>query len=90
LKETANNTSVAKLLFDEVKILCLVLTHPAAHRTKAKAVKETWGRRCSKLLFFSTELGEWSKGVVIFLKQHHTGIPRNWFSQQLMSDGCNF
>lgn len=41
-------------LRDEVRILCWVLTYPANHQTKAKAVKDTWGRRCNKLVFIST------------------------------------
>lgn len=43
-------------LRDEVRILCWVLTHPDNHQTKAKAVKDTWGRRCNKLVFISTTL----------------------------------
>lgn len=41
-------------LYDEVKILCWVLTYPLNHRTKATAVKDTWGKRCNKLVFIST------------------------------------
>jgi Fringe-like len=45
-------------LRDEVRILCWVLTFPANHHTKAKAVKETWGQRCNKLVFISTGLDD--------------------------------
>jgi Fringe-like len=49
-------------LRDEVRILCWVLTYPFNHRTKAKAVSDTWGKRCNKLVFISTfpddDLGE--------------------------------
>jgi len=49
--------SVAYKLYDEVKILCLVLTQPANYEKKAIHVKNTWGRRCNKLLFMSTDIG---------------------------------
>ncbi|CRK99850.1 CLUMA_CG013153, isoform A [Clunio marinus] len=41
-------------MFKEVKILCMVMTHPANHRTKAIHVKNTWGKYCNKLIFMST------------------------------------
>ena len=37
-----------------IKVLCLIMTQPNNTRTKARAVKETWGKRCSKLLFISS------------------------------------
>jgi Fringe-like len=45
-------------LYDEVRVLCWVLTQPINHKTKAQAVKDTWGKRCNKLVFISTELDE--------------------------------
>ena len=42
-------------LKDKVRVLCWVMTGPANHQTKAKAVKETWGSRCNILLFMSSE-----------------------------------
>lgn len=38
----------------EVRILCWVLTFPLNHQTKALAVRDTWGKRCNKLVFIST------------------------------------
>lgn len=42
-------------LFDEVKILCLIMTRPATHKSKAQHIKNTWGKRCNKLLFLTTK-----------------------------------
>ena len=54
-KEASYNTSVAKKLFKEVRILCWILTSPATIKIKGQAVKDTWGRRCNKLIFMSSE-----------------------------------
>ena len=37
------------------RIFCWVSTYPANHCTKAAAVRDTWGRRCDKILFVSNE-----------------------------------
>lgn len=49
------NGSLDEKLLVEVKILCLVLTYPKNHRSKAIHVKNTWGRKCTKLLFATTQ-----------------------------------
>jgi hypothetical protein len=46
---------LADMLFQEVKILCWVFTHPANHKVRSIHVKNTWGKRCNKLLFMSSE-----------------------------------
>lgn len=40
-------------LFEEVRILCFVLTTEPQHDTKAWHVKNNWGRRCNRLIFAS-------------------------------------
>merc|ERR1719187_843785 len=37
------------------RVLCWVNTHPPNHAKKAVHVRATWGKRCDKLLFMSTE-----------------------------------
>lgn len=41
-------------LFEDIRVLCWVMTTPINHATKAIHVKQTWGRRCNKLLLMSS------------------------------------
>jgi glycoprotein-N-acetylgalactosamine 3-beta-galactosyltransferase len=52
--EVQYDTSLADNLYNEVKILCMVMTYPANHDTKAVHVRRTWGRRCNKILFMTS------------------------------------
>lgn len=49
------NDSLATKLYDEVKLLCWVMTAVENHKKKAIHVKNTWGKRCNKILFISTQ-----------------------------------
>ena len=40
------------------RIMCWISTHPPNHGTKAAAVRDTWGKRCDKILFISNEDGK--------------------------------
>lgn len=55
------NASVANKLYDEVRVLCWIMTNPSNHKKKARHVKRTWGKRCNILLFMSSEEGEWRR-----------------------------
>ncbi|XP_005113042.2 glycoprotein-N-acetylgalactosamine 3-beta-galactosyltransferase 1-A [Aplysia californica] len=44
----------AEYLMEKVRILVWVMTTPKNLATKAAAVKETWGKRCNVLIFFSS------------------------------------
>ena len=46
---------VAQDLYEKVRVLCWVMTSPSNHKTKALAVRNTWGRRCNILLFMTTQ-----------------------------------
>lgn len=45
---------VAEELFKSVRVLCWVMTSPENLQKKAIHVKNTWGKRCNKILFFSS------------------------------------
>ena len=49
------DNQLADELFNEVKIMCLIMTCPGNHKTKAIFVKNTWGRKCNKLLFITSQ-----------------------------------
>ena len=46
---------LAEELSKKVKVLCWVMTNPSNINSKAKHLKATWGKRCNKLLFMSSE-----------------------------------
>lgn len=59
-----DDESVSSRLFDEVKVLCWVLTSPGGIKSKAIHVNRTWGKRCNKLLLMSTKEDESMPNVV--------------------------
>ncbi|XP_016991238.1 glycoprotein-N-acetylgalactosamine 3-beta-galactosyltransferase 1 [Drosophila rhopaloa] len=68
LKSHANRTTGTNPLdidlSEEVRVLCYVHTKPSNHKPQAQAVLETWGRRCNKLIFFSSRNDTNLKGSV--------------------------
>lgn len=47
--------TLSKVLFNEVKVVCMVLTYPKHHNETDHYVERTWGKRCNKLIFISSE-----------------------------------
>ncbi|XP_013115382.2 glycoprotein-N-acetylgalactosamine 3-beta-galactosyltransferase 1 [Stomoxys calcitrans] len=45
-------------LFNSTRVLCWIMTNPNNHQTKAIHILRTWGRRCHKLLFMSSQEDE--------------------------------
>lgn len=45
-------------LYNDVRILCIVMTEPDAVEQRTQFIKETWGKRCNKLIHISTKPGE--------------------------------
>ncbi|XP_046577083.1 glycoprotein-N-acetylgalactosamine 3-beta-galactosyltransferase 1-like isoform X1 [Haliotis rubra] len=50
--------SVAQGLKQRIRVLCLVMTLKENEESRALAVNQTWGRRCTKLLFVTSEMLE--------------------------------
>ncbi|KAH8294511.1 hypothetical protein KR044_013468, partial [Drosophila immigrans] len=51
----APNEPLASHLEREVRVLCWVLTTPKYHKSRAVHVLRTWGRRCNKIYFMTSE-----------------------------------
>merc|ERR1712106_811111 len=51
IKKEANATK----LFEDIRILCLVMTQPKNYKTKAYQVYKTWGKRCTYVEFITSE-----------------------------------
>lgn len=61
--------TLSEALYDDNKVLCMVMTMPANHKTKAIHIKNTWGKRCNKLLFMTSKEDPNLETVVLPLKE---------------------
>lgn len=76
----AGERSVADRLFHDIRILCLVMTFPENHQTKAVHVSATWGRRCTKLLFVTRQNDSSLPTLVIDVKDGRKYLPQKTYA----------
>ncbi|XP_017076042.2 uncharacterized protein LOC108111174 [Drosophila eugracilis] len=48
------NDQLARHLYRSVKIICLVLTWPKKYKSAVKAISETWGRHCNRVVYYGS------------------------------------
>ncbi len=53
LANSIPNSNTIHPIYNTSDIICGIITTHKYHKTRAKAVMETWGKRCGTLLFFS-------------------------------------
>lgn len=68
------NRTLQKQLYDEVKVLCWIMTNPKNHITKAKHVMNTWGKRCNKLLIMSSQHDDQLEVVALPVKEGRNNL----------------
>ncbi|XP_039502562.1 glycoprotein-N-acetylgalactosamine 3-beta-galactosyltransferase 1 [Drosophila santomea] len=61
-------------LFNETRVLCMVLTSPKTHHTRAIHIKRTWGGRCNKLIFMSTKADRELGSVALNVREGYSNL----------------
>ena len=56
------------------RIFCWISTHPPNHKTRATAVRDTWGRKCDKILFGSNENDPSLPAINVTEKSNYDGL----------------
>lgn len=76
---------LADKLFNEVKILCLIMTNPNNHKKKAVHIKSLWGQKCNKLLFITSQPDDELETIQIRLTNDSRKALRNKTRDAFMS-----
>jgi glycoprotein-N-acetylgalactosamine 3-beta-galactosyltransferase len=95
-KSLLYDETLADVLFQKVRIVCLVITMPDNHKTRSKYIKNLWGKRCNKLVFFSTKYDPYLDTVDLHLNEtraslwEKTGIALQYAYKKHLNDGDFF
>ncbi|XP_030386717.1 glycoprotein-N-acetylgalactosamine 3-beta-galactosyltransferase 1 [Scaptodrosophila lebanonensis] len=60
-----SNESLAQTMEREVRVLCWVLTTPEYHKSRAVHILRTWGRRCNKIYFMTSQPDDELETIVL-------------------------
>ncbi|BFF94229.1 glycoprotein-N-acetylgalactosamine 3-beta-galactosyltransferase 1 [Drosophila madeirensis] len=71
---TTDEGDLAVRLFNETRVLCMVLTSPKTHRSRAIHIKRTWGSRCNELIFMSTKSDKELGTVALKVKEGYSNL----------------
>lgn len=58
----------------KIRVFCWVNTYDKNHETRARAIKETWGKKCDKLVFFSNKMDESLPAVRVVAPATHENL----------------
>ncbi|XP_034480994.1 glycoprotein-N-acetylgalactosamine 3-beta-galactosyltransferase 1 [Drosophila innubila] len=60
-----SSEQLALKLEKEVRVLCWVLTTPKYHKSRAVHIQRTWGKRCNKIYFMTSEPDEELETIIL-------------------------
>lgn len=71
---TEDSEALASRLFNETRVLCMVLTSPKTHHSRAVHIQRTWGTRCHKLLFMSSKADKELGAVALNVREGNSNL----------------
>lgn len=80
----AGEDDIAKQMFDQVRIACLIMTHPDNYDGPLKHVRATWAKRCNGRFFVSTPHEKNSQLQDVVELQMHEGRDVLWGKTKLV------
>ncbi|XP_036338273.1 glycoprotein-N-acetylgalactosamine 3-beta-galactosyltransferase 1-like [Rhagoletis pomonella] len=84
--------TLPEYLFNTTRVLCWIMTMPENHLRRAVHIRNTWGRRCNKLLFMTTKDDSFLETVRLDVPEgrdylwHKTRAAFNYISDHHLDD----